>query len=120
SGSTDLVILEGERGVRRLTPNAERPTWEILWNPPHHRGPSGAQAYGLTDEALRLLQATSRFVVAPAPDVNGDGTRDLLWTGAYGLLAMSGKDGAKLWLHSWQPQLPSEAKGQKLKSYYGN
>jgi hypothetical protein len=37
--------------------------------------------------------------VDPAPDVDGDGTRDLVWATGAALLALSGKDGSVLWTY---------------------
>ena len=41
-------------------------------------------------------------LVQPAPDLNGDGTGDLVWVieGAASILALSGKDGSLLWTYS--------------------
>ena len=44
-------------------------------------------------------------MVQPAPDLDGDGTRDLVWAihGTPSLLALSGKDGSLLWAYSADP-----------------
>ncbi len=120
SGATDLVLLERQRGIRRLAAGSGAPVWEVLWGVGQRGEPLGSQAYGLTGDALALLRSNPTFLVRPAPDVNGDGTRDLVWAGPHGLLAMSGTNGTKLWFHPWQPRLPDPAPDRKLRSYYNN
>ena len=107
-GKADFVEWKGQAFIRRDgssgTPvwDTSRPAkpWEVIrlvdpaawmrWL--SHSGPEKRPG--------RLLQ--------PAPDLNGDGTNDLVWaqSGTPSLLALSGKDGSLLWTYSANPDGP--------------
>ena len=58
--------------------------------------------------AIRRPRTQPGELVQPAPDLDGDGTGDLVWAmhGTPSLLAVSGKDGSLLWTYSADPDGP--------------
>jgi tRNA A-37 threonylcarbamoyl transferase component Bud32 len=88
------VIMTSPQGLRRLDWETGRELWEtglaILAQP----------ALAKHETFVWDFEATnSKRLLDPAPDLDGDGTRDLVWTGASSpsLLAVSGKNGRVLW-----------------------
>jgi outer membrane protein assembly factor BamB/predicted Ser/Thr protein kinase len=59
-----------------------------------------------------LLQS-DHLLLRPEVDLSGDGVADLVWLGRNtpSLLAVSGADGAVLWLFRGRPELPEDARG---------
>ncbi len=59
------------------------------------------------------------YLVDPPPDLNGDGTRDLVWASrtSPSLVAVSGTDGKLLWWFRGRPVLPEEAGAGQWRSY---
>jgi outer membrane protein assembly factor BamB len=106
-GKADFIEWTGETLVRR-DGTTGKPVWDaarpaLPWSP--ERDPVAA------------LRRLSRFgdekrpgeLVEPAPDLDGDGTGDLVWAirGTPSLLALSGKDGSPLWTYSADPGDPT-------------
>ena len=109
-----LICRDGSTG---------KPTWDIT----HPQRPWAAGR----DPADRL-RAVSKIsdrvlpaaIVLPAPDLNGDGTGDLVWPipGPPSFLGLSGKDGSLLWSDGTQggPVLPrSDEKNPRLARIMG-
>jgi tRNA A-37 threonylcarbamoyl transferase component Bud32 len=93
----DMVEWSIEK-VRRRDAITSMVVWEIAIN--------GDQApkEGDLSERLTILSG-SATLVQPAPDLNQDGTPDLVWASrsSPSLLAVSGKDGSVLWWHRARP-----------------
>jgi serine/threonine protein kinase/outer membrane protein assembly factor BamB len=119
NGLTDLIVLEKDRGLRRLAGGTGQPVWEVVWGKNPRGEPLGSKAYGLSGDALGLMTAQPHLL-EPPPDVNGDSTRDLVWAGRFGALALSGADCTTLWYHAWSPKVPEADAGKKLRSRYSN
>ena len=107
NGRTDLLILT-EHGVTRRHGSTGAVLWttdldakshpalaDFRWDWDIQGSPSGR---GDKDRRPQLLQ--------PGPDLDGDGTPDLVWTSRRqaAVLALSGKDGHVLWC--WQAEPP--------------
>ncbi len=106
-GKADLVEWSGETIIRRdgLT---GKPIWDAL-------RPSIPRL--VQDEAAARLRRVMELVpqlalVQPAPDLDGDGTGDLVMSPAYmtSFLALSGRDGTVIWEHT--PDLDGSDKAQ--------
>jgi outer membrane protein assembly factor BamB len=104
AGRADLILARGDR-LSRLDGASRRPVWEVIYQPP---GPGGV--FDKTAPPPRRITFADPFnrprLVRPAPDLDGDGTRDLVWVGqpsarvvgpSETLWAISGKDGKELW-----------------------
>jgi tRNA A-37 threonylcarbamoyl transferase component Bud32 len=102
-GKSDLIEWNGETLIRR-DGSTGKPIWDSArpsrpWSP--DRDPVAA------------MRRLSHFgdekrpggLVQPAPDLDGDGTGDLVWAihGTPSLLTLSGKDGSVLWAYSADP-----------------
>jgi serine/threonine protein kinase/outer membrane protein assembly factor BamB len=100
AGKSDVLLLS-EKGLSRLDGGSAETIWSVTLDParqPELAGfrwdwtqlgsPSGKDGY---DRRHRLLKL--------APDLDGDGTGDLVWASRRqaALLALSGKDGHLLW-----------------------
>jgi hypothetical protein len=92
-GHGDIIsweVRDGVMSVKRLEGATTKQVWGSMMTPPGGAGwwsePSGPVMHN-----LRLAD--------PAPDLDGDGTRDLLWImrNPSAFLALSGKTGAVLW-----------------------
>ncbi|MBY0528474.1 MAG: protein kinase [Gemmataceae bacterium] len=121
AGPTDLVIVQRQRGVRRLATSQPNPVWSVSFE----RGPKGtfsfAEPFGFTGESAMAFESyDTRALALPPPDLNGDGVRDLVWGGSFGLIAQSGKDGRLLWYHGWRPELPRAVADAKVRPLYIN
>jgi tRNA A-37 threonylcarbamoyl transferase component Bud32 len=102
-GKTDLIEWNGETLIRR-----DGPTGKPVWDAARPERPRGRDR-----DPVAAIRRLSRFgdekrpgrLVQPAPDVDGDGTRDLVWAlrGTPSLVAVSGKDGSLLWTYSADP-----------------
>ena len=95
-GKTDFIEWSRESLICR-----EPATGKALWNTarpetpfPKDRDPTSW---------MKNVQVIARncALLEPAPDLDGDGTRDLLWSiqSASAFLALSGKNGSMLWNH---------------------
>jgi outer membrane protein assembly factor BamB len=81
-GRADLVLARGNR-MSRLDGATRKPVWEVVYAQP---GPDGAAVKPPTGPPQRLGLDTYVMrhrlrLVQPAPDLDGDGTRDLVWVG---------------------------------------
>ena len=95
-GKSDLVEWTG-RSILRRDGVSGQVVWDAL-QVPDIRGPRGDVAAGLIWLARRIQREA---LVLPAPDLNGDGTRDLVWPfrEEAAFLAVSGKDWKVLWTY---------------------
>ncbi len=95
-GKADFVEWSSTKLSRR-----DGATGKVVWDvlrpqepgkPPRHYHPWVLWVAGRVQSAV---------VVQPAPDLNGDGTRDLVWLDRWqtAFLALSGKDGSVLWTY---------------------
>ncbi len=93
-GKSDLIEWSGDSVVRR-----DGATGEVHWDTlhpalpfrPNHDPAPWIRDYSGEDEGTRIVEL--------APDLNGDGTGDLLWffPGTSAFLAQSGENGSMLW-----------------------
>ena len=67
--------------------------------------PSATRSPRCTGCPISAIEKRPGELVQPAPDLDGDGTGDLVWAihGTPSLLALSGKDGSVLWAYSADP-----------------
>ncbi len=103
------VIVSGISAVRRINGLTGKTVWEF----PRAFGGPGTSKERFRGEHWRqllqdneiLLGRQAAALVRSAPDVNQDGTADIVWASrtSCSLLAMSGKDGRLLWWHQAQP-----------------
>ncbi len=99
-GRADLIELSRGSLIR-----FDCTTMEVLWDAFHPAKPldrSRDAAHWMRELVAHNWRAT---LVEPAPDLNGDGTRDLLWSvqATSAFLALSGRDGSMLW--NYAPEL---------------
>jgi tRNA A-37 threonylcarbamoyl transferase component Bud32/outer membrane protein assembly factor BamB len=102
-GKADFIEWNGETLIRR-----DGSTGKPIWD-----GARPAQPWSPERDPVVALRRLSHFgdekrpgeLVQPAPDLDRDGTGDLVWTirGTPSFLALSGKDGALLWTYSADP-----------------
>jgi hypothetical protein len=95
-GKSDLIEWIGQPLTCRDGATG-KPRWQALALPARNSaGPDGYPA-----RWMKKLSESPRAhrPIDPAPDLNGDGTRDLVWSfgGSSALLALSGNDGSMLW-----------------------
>jgi hypothetical protein len=106
AGHADLIQVEHDH-VRRLDGATGKPIWQLDWR---HR--AGMPVDPESETLLQpLLQAPG--LMQPAPDLDGDGVRDLVWASrtSASLLALAGagtadKKGKQLWRFRAQPDVP--------------
>jgi outer membrane protein assembly factor BamB/predicted Ser/Thr protein kinase len=97
AGKADFIEWTGETLIRR-----DGSTGSPIWDSAHPKRPWGAghdpadRLRGVSKISEQILPGA---IVLPAPDLNGDGTGDLVWPipGPPSFLALSGKDGSLLW-----------------------
>jgi outer membrane protein assembly factor BamB len=94
-GKADFVELLPTKLCRR-----DAATGQVVWDalepqkpgqPPHRYHPWVLWFVRNHNSGIRPID--------PAPDVDGDGTRDLVWATGSAFLALSGKDGSVLWTY---------------------
>jgi tRNA A-37 threonylcarbamoyl transferase component Bud32/outer membrane protein assembly factor BamB len=105
-GKADFVEWTGQTLIRR-DGTTGKPIWDASrpekpWEPKH--------------DPVAWIQRLSHYgnqqlpgkLVQPAPDLNGDGTGDLVWVidGTPSFLAISGGNGSLLWTYSAKPDGP--------------
>jgi len=99
-GKADFIEWTGLSLIRR-----DGSTGKPVWNAAQPASPWDPKRDPV-DWLRRLSKFGSRVqpgvIVQPAPDLNGDGTGDLVWAidGTPSLLALSGNDGSFLWAYS--------------------
>ena len=95
-GKADLIELTGETMIRRDGVTG-RPIWDAL------RPLIPRRLHEDAADRLRRILVDNRTLdpVQPAPDLDGDGVGDLVWSSPYmtTLLAVSGQSGSVLWEH---------------------
>ena len=108
-GKFDFIEWTGETLIRR-----DGSTGKPIWDDAHPTQPWSPGRDPVA--AMRRLnhfgdEKPAGALVQPAPDLDGDGVVDLIWTfrGTPSVLAMSGKDGSLLWTHSADPVGPGPA-----------
>jgi outer membrane protein assembly factor BamB len=109
AGKADFVEWNGAALIRR-DGSTGKPVWDAAR--PEEPWPS-------TRDPVAALGRLCRFgdlkqpgvLMRPAPDIDGDGTGDLVWAihGTPSLLAISGKDGSVLWTFSADLDNPAQA-----------
>lgn len=101
-GHANLLLVSSE-GLRRLDGATAREVWRVKVGAPEWSG------------FVRSNQKRRPLLVRPAPDLDGDGTGDLVWsnypateiqTHRGWLLALSGRSGALLWAFEPSPEPP--------------
>ena len=99
-GRADLVEWTGETLIRRDGATG-RPVWDAS-RPAKPRDPKRDPVAWLHRLSYHVDEQRYVVPVRPAPDLDGDGTADIVWAfrGTPSLLALSGKDGAFLWTYS--------------------
>ncbi len=101
-GKADFIEWTGQTLLRR-----DLSTGEVIWNADRRGGPAdlGHDAFAWMQRlALITINDGERpgTLVKPSPDLNGDGTGDVVMAFARtpSLLAVSGRDGSMLWTYS--------------------
>jgi hypothetical protein len=99
-GKADFIEWNGGTLIRR-----DGATGKPIWN-----AARPLQSWTTGRDPVAALRRLTQFgdqkrpgaLVQPAPDLDGDGTGDLVWAihGTPSLLALSGKDGSLLWTYS--------------------
>ena len=107
AGKADFIEWNGQTLIRR-DGSTGKPVWDAA-RPAH--------PWGRERDPVAAILRLSRFgdakrpghLVQPAPDLNRDGTGDLVWAikGTPSILAISGKDGSLLWTYSADPGVPA-------------
>ena len=106
-GKADFIEWNGETLIRR-DGSTGKPIWDAA---------RPARPWSPERDPVAALRRLSHFgdekrpgeLVQPAPDLDGDGTGDLVWAihGTPSFLALSGKDGSLLWTYSADPGEPA-------------
>jgi outer membrane protein assembly factor BamB len=122
-GRRDLVVIEETR-IRRLNGRTGKEIWSRSMEAKEHPALAGAQRYQTHYFLGKRLwnvgdnePAPARArLVRPAPDLDGDGTADLVLAsrGKTELLALSGKTGDVLWWHAATPVPPAGVDPAKI------
>jgi hypothetical protein len=99
-GRADFVEWTGEALVRRDAATG-RPIWDAS-RPTKPRDPKHDPIAWIRRLAYHGDEQRPGVLTDPAPDLDGDGTADIVWAfrGTPSLLAHSGKDGAVLWTYT--------------------
>ncbi len=94
-GRSDLVEFSfAPQRLRRLNGATGEPIWEL---PPRPKdGEPTKRPHPWLSWFLKY-HSVLRKPIGPPTDLNGDGTRDLIWGEGPAFLAISGKDGSLLW-----------------------
>jgi hypothetical protein len=105
-GKADLVEWTGETLIRR-----DGATGKPIWDASRPAKPWDEKRDPVA--WIRRLcylgdQRRPGVLVRPAPDLDGDGTGDIVWAfrGTPSLLALSGRDGSMLWTYTAEPDGP--------------
>lgn len=113
-GAADVVVVT-ETGAERLNGATGQRVWETDLSSGLRLGePNASIAWDDWTEVKSRDTDRLPQLVRPAPDVNGDGVGDLLWTGGHpaALVAVSGEDGQVLWTHVSSAKTPNPWKEQ--------
>jgi outer membrane protein assembly factor BamB len=101
--TTDIIVLT-EKGLRRLDGATGKPVWDVSLEKDRQPALKDAPDYDwksvLDDAGGAAINPGARLsLVQPAPDLDHDGTGDLVWFSGWKqwLLAVSGKTGQVLW-----------------------
>jgi len=99
-GRPDLITVT-EKGLRRLNGATVKVVWDVSLAAEDQPAVAGASSYDW-ESTLRYGSDDRARLVRPLPDLDRDGTRDLVWASPRSrkeatLLAVSGKEGRVLW-----------------------
>ncbi len=99
-GKADLVEWTGQTLIRRDGATG-KPIWEVS-GPAKLTDPNRDPIAWMRRLCYLGDEQRPGTLVQPAPDLDGDGTGDLVWAfrGTPSLLALSGKDGSMLWTYT--------------------
>ena len=114
-GKADLIevaseLPPGKDALAELLPSRfgrrDGATGMLIWDALEPGRPGKpARAYHPWVEWL-ATNPGNQWLIDPAPDIDGDGTRDLVWVSGSDFLAVSGKDGSVLWTYQAEPDGP--------------
>ena len=102
-GKADLVEWNGETVIRR-DGETGKPVWDSSRPPIPWKTDEVA-----ADRVRRWLESGPNVeLIQPAPDLDGDGIGDVVWVSRNmnSLLALSGRNGAVLWEHALERDVP--------------
>ncbi len=111
TGSSDIII-NSQKSLKRLDGKTGETIWEVTLNAGNL--PEGGDAE-LWPELLHNPQWESTAFLKPPPDLDGDGTNDIIWPcrTSSSLIAFSGLDGKVLWWYRARPELPESDTSKK-------
>ncbi len=110
----DIILLE-KQGITRLHGETSETVWQLNLDPQHQ--PLLAETPGFTWYSSETYTPSGRgkfsrapILIQPPPDLDGDGTGDLVWAFQHqaALLAISGKEGTILWTNAAYAGLAEE------------
>jgi serine/threonine protein kinase/outer membrane protein assembly factor BamB len=114
AGRSDVIVFD-DRGLRRLDGATARVVWERPVDAKDlpegmKDGPFDWKTWFGYSPVVPPAPMPAARLIRPAPDLDGDGVRDLVWAGDNPamLFAVSGKDGKRLWSFTTRPRREGE------------
>jgi outer membrane protein assembly factor BamB/tRNA A-37 threonylcarbamoyl transferase component Bud32 len=98
-GRTDVILMT-DKGISRVDGATKKVVWETILDPKVQPLLTGVH-WDWKDVPIYLSEDRSPRLVSPAPDLDGDGTGDVVVVlrDQAAVLALSGKEGKVLWCH---------------------